>query len=162
MRNNRILVLVLSMLIAIVLTILPLPEWAQWLRPIWLGLVVIFWVREMPYQFSLLMGWVPGLVLDAMNGTLLGEHALALGLVAYLTLKMHRQLVHFPMWQQLLSVLFMLMCYNGVIFLIQGVIGQPIIHLDFWIAPFTSVLFWPWINVILSGNQRHLRRQAAE
>ena len=65
-----------TLLIALILAMLPMPDWTIWLRPVWVLMVLIYWAMMIPYQVSVGTAWLTGLVVDLLNGTLLGEHAL--------------------------------------------------------------------------------------
>ena len=39
-----------TLLIALMLALLPMPDWTIWLRPAWVLLVVIYWAMMAPYQ----------------------------------------------------------------------------------------------------------------
>ncbi len=80
-RNGGI-VIILTLLMALILTILPLPDWAQMLRPQWYTLVLIYWVLALPLRVGVGIGWLVGIQVDVMTGTLLGQHALSLALIA--------------------------------------------------------------------------------
>ena len=56
--------------------------------------------------------------------------ALALAVVAFLTLRTHRRLRLFPVWQQSFSVLFFILVERLLVFWINGIIGYP--PLDAW------------------------------
>ena len=43
MNQNLWLAIPVSFLIALILTLLPMPEWTVWLRPAWVMLVLIYW-----------------------------------------------------------------------------------------------------------------------
>ncbi len=139
----------LSFLLALVLDILPLPTWAIWFRPEWLVLVTIYWVMMVPNRVSIGVAWCLGLLLDAMNGTLLGEHAFAMALVAYLVVKFHRRIRVFPIWQQAVTIFTLVLCYQASIFFMQGLNGELPMSLWYWIPSITSMLLWPWIYVML-------------
>lgn len=147
--------IVLSVLLALLLSLVPLPYWASWFRPEWLLLVVIYWAMALPHRVSIGSAWCLGLLLDALNGTLLGEHALAFSIVAYVTVKLHLRIRLFPLWQQALSVLGLVYLYQLVLFIIQGVIGQLPTTLWYWLPTLSSMLFWPWTYLML----RNLRRR---
>ena len=72
------LTIAISVMIALVLTIIPLPEWGEALRPAWVALVVFYWVLALPERFNIGWAWLTGLLLDALTGSLLGAHALVL------------------------------------------------------------------------------------
>lgn len=44
------------------------------------------------YRIGIGMGWLVGLLLDVARGALLGQYALALSVVAYLTLQAYRRI----------------------------------------------------------------------
>ncbi|MBB71939.1 MAG: rod shape-determining protein MreD [Legionellales bacterium] len=141
--------IILSFVIALMLDVLPLPNWAEWFRPEWMVMVLIFWVLVLPQRVNVGVAWVVGLVLDVVNNAMIGEHALACVLVAYITIKLHRRIRVFPMSQQILVVLGLLWFYQLVIFILQGVIGQPMNYLLYWLPSFVGMLLWPWLFVIL-------------
>lgn len=148
-------VILLSFIIAFMLTSIPAPEWVDRLRPNWLCLVLIYWCMALPYRVGVGSGWLAGLFLDAARGTLLGQHALAMALVAFMTLKTYRRIRLFPLWQQSFSVLLFLLAHQVLVSWVDGIAGYP--PRDFWyLAPAVGgMLLWPWVFIIL----RDLRRR---
>jgi len=148
-------VIFMSFGVALLLASMPLPPGIDRLRPDWPSLVLIYWCMALPHRVGVGAGWLLGLLLDAAKGTLLGQHALALTVVAFLTLRTHRQLRLFPLWQQALSVMGFLLVGRLLIFWINGIIGYP--PRDIWyLAPVLSgMLLWPWVFIVL----RDLRRR---
>ncbi|CAN5277070.1 rod shape-determining protein MreD [soil metagenome] len=157
MLNRGYIIIALTFLVALILMVLPLPEWARWLRPLWVPLVLIYWVMALPNRVGVLTAWIIGLLQDVLNGTLFGEHAFALIIVAYITIKLYRQLRVFPRPQQACYVVFVLLLYQGILFLIQGISGQMIETNMFWAAAIISGFFWPWIFLLLRGCRRHFK-----
>ena len=84
--KQRALILA-SFVAAMVLTIVPLPGAIRLLRPDWVALVLVYWCMALPVRIGVGSGWVLGLFLDVLYGSLLGEQALAKALLAYLTLR---------------------------------------------------------------------------
>ena len=74
-------VIILTLLIALILSVIPLPE--SWLpyRPDWILLVFSYWVIALPHRIGLLWAFVWGLIFDALGRSLV------------LTLERHGQLV---------------------------------------------------------------------
>jgi len=139
----------LTLLVALCLSILPMPEWTGWARPAWVLMVLIYWTMVLPYQVNVSIAWVSGLMLDILTGTMLGEHALAMTIVVYLVYRLHRRLNMYPMIQQALSVLIFVLIYQLIIYMTQGVVGQvPQSHL-YWVSSLTSFLLWPWLAVLM-------------
>jgi rod shape-determining protein MreD len=155
--NNKVYsFFILSVLLSLVLTILPLPFWAIWFRPMWICLTIVYWVIETPHQVGLFTAWIIGISLDVLNGTLLGEHALALTFVAYLAAKMERRFRAIPFWQQTFYVLIFLAFYQAFFFVIQGLTGAMIEDARFWLAPIISAFIWPWWAMVLRKCQLKL------
>jgi rod shape-determining protein MreD len=148
-------VIVLSFIIALLLTLLPLPDWAGTYRPEWVLMVLIYWCLALPDRVGVGVGWLLGLLLDVIKGALLGQHALALALVAYLTLRLHQRIRVFPLWQQSLFLLLMVALSQMVALWVKGITGESPNNLSYWWPSLTSMLLWPWIFLIL----RDLRRK---
>jgi rod shape-determining protein MreD len=139
----------LTLLAAIILTLLPMPDWTIWLRPVWVLMVLIYWAMMTPYLVGVGVAWITGLIMDLLNDTLLGEHALAFTIVIYLVGRMHIRLRMYPMLQQGFSIGMFVLIYLFILYCIQGFIGQlPGSHL-YWLAAVTSMLLWPWLFVVM-------------
>ena len=115
----------LSLVVALMLTALPMPDWAAMWRPAWVALVLIYWCMAAPTYAGVLMGWMLGLFLDVLSGTLLGQHALALAVVAFVAHRFHRQVRVLPIWQQGVSVFGLVFFYQLLILWITGIQGSP-------------------------------------
>ncbi len=151
-------VIVLTFIIAILLMIMPLPEWMQPIRPHWVALVLIYWCLALPYKVGVIGAWFCGLLLDVLSGTLLGEQALALSLVAYVTLMLHKRIRVKPLLHQALTVfLIILLAHHVPLLWIQGISGQSIQTWPYWITPFSSALFWPVVFSLLRYVRRKFR-----
>lgn len=145
------IIITVSFLLAMMLTILPLPNWANWLRPSWVLIILIYWVFTMPYFISIEITWIIGLLLDALTGTTLGEHALAFVIITYLIHKFHLKMLLFDLWQQTLMIFIIVVVYYILIFCIQGLTGFTSITWRYWLACFTSTILWPWLFTLLHG-----------
>ena len=67
---------------ALALAVLPLPAVLEAFRPDFLVLVVLYWSIESPRAGGLTLAFIAGLALDVIHGVVLGQHALALTLMA--------------------------------------------------------------------------------
>jgi len=150
-------VIVTSLVAALVLATLPVPAWAAPWRPAWVALVLIYWCMAVPGRIGLGTGWVLGLLLDIHSGSLLGQHALGLTIVAYATHRLHKQVRVLPLWQQGLSVFLLIGLYNALMLWVNGIQGAPIAATAFVASPLTSMLLWPWVFVILRDVRRKYR-----
>ncbi len=149
--------IVLSFVVALMLTALPMPPWAALWRPAWVALVLIYWCMAAPTYTGIVMGWTLGLFLDVLAGTLLGQHALALAIVAFVAHRFHRQVRVLPIWQQGVSVFGLVFLYQALILWITGIQGMPILAAAYWSSPLVSMLLWPWIFIVLRDVRRRYR-----
>lgn len=146
-----------TLLIAMALTLLPMPDWTIWLRPQWVLLVLIYWAITIPYRVSVGAAWIAGLTMDLLNGTLLGEHALALTVVIYFVNRLHIRLRMYPLMQQGFSILCFTLMYQFILYCIQGFVGElPTSHL-YWLSSVTSMLLWPWLFVLMRDCHRRFK-----
>ena len=150
-------VIVATLLFAILLTIIPLPEWARYLRPEWVILVLIYWCMATPGRINVGIAWLMGMVVDVIHGNLLGQHALAFAIVAFVTVKLHRQIRVYPLWQQALSVFTLVALNQLFVIWTRGLIDQAPDTWLYWLPSFTSALIWPWLYLILRDLRRKFR-----
>lgn len=148
--------IITSFLLAFLLTVLPLPDQIEYARPEWVALVLIYWCMATPERVGPTVGWLVGLLQDALQSSLLGQHALAYALLAYLTIRLHQRMRVFPLWQQALSVMVLLLLSRLVLLWISSLIGRPPADWHYWMAALTGSLIWPLVFVVL----RELRRTA--
>ena len=144
----------ITLLTALVLMVLPMPDWTIWLRPAWVLMVLIYWAMTTPYRVSVGVAWMTGLFVDLLNGTLLGEHALALTIVIYFVSRMHLRLRIYPLMQQGICVLFFVLLYQFILYCIQGFLGSLPQSQLYWLSSVTSMLLWPWFFVVMRDFRR--------
>ena len=147
--------LLLSALLALILTVLPLPWWLDVARPAFLVLTVIYWSVNAPRAGGLAIGFFAGLMLDVFQGPVLGEHALALSLITYIAVREHQRIRSKPAIQQALIVLAALMMYEVVLFMIDGWTGHPVTSPLRWVHTLSGALIWPAAAAILSYGAGH-------
>jgi len=150
-------VIVFTFIIALLLTVIPLPDWARYVRPDWVGLVLIYWCMALPERVGVATGWFTGLMVDLLTGTLLGQHALSLTVVAYITLKFHLRLRLVPVWQQSLTVLVLLVLHQLLALWISRIIGRPGAPWFFWMPSVLGMIIWPLVHATLRSLRRGFR-----
>jgi len=149
--------IVFTFIIALLLTVIPLPDWARYMRPDWVGLVLIYWCMALPERVGVATGWFTGLMVDLLTGSLLGQHALSLTVVAYITLKFHLRLRLVPVWQQSLTVLVLLVLHQLLALWISRIIGRPGAPWFFWMPSVLGMIIWPLVYTTLRGMRRGFR-----
>jgi rod shape-determining protein MreD len=147
----------LSIAAVIVLSVVAVPEAWRPYRPFWVGLLVIWWSLEAPERMGLGVAFLLGLTQDILIGTLLGEHAFRLVAIAFILLRFRARLRFFPMWQQALAVLAILLNDRIVTWALRSFVGDTAIDWRFWIAPFVGALLWPWLFLLLDDLRRRSR-----
>ncbi len=153
-RHNGGWVIVMSFIIALMLTAMPLPGWAVNWCPAWVAMVLVYWCMALPERVGIGIAWLLGLVLDVQTGALLGQNALGLAVIAYLTTQMHRRIRVFPLAQQAVLVCIYLLVFQFFTLWIRGIMGVPPQHWSFWMPAITSMLLWPWLFIILRDIRR--------
>lgn len=160
MRTHSNWVLPVSLLIALLLGLLPLPPMLQPLRPYWLALVVAYWVIEDPNRVGLGFAFLVGLLADLTFGNLLGEQALRLVVMAFIVQRFRARLRFFPLSQQALAIGVLLLNDRIVTAAVQIVLGKPTLPAMFWLAPLAGMLLWAPVFLLLDGLRLgHWRRR---
>jgi len=117
-------IIVLTFLAAAWVSLLPWPDRLSLFRPEWLLLVLIYWVIALPYRIGVFWGFFIGLFQDVLVGAVLGQHALAFAVVAWLAQAAHKRLRVFPPWQQNLVVFLLVGVSIMVSYLVQDATGR--------------------------------------
>jgi rod shape-determining protein MreD len=151
-------ILPVSILVALLLGLLPLPDSLQTLRPWWLALVVAYWVIEAPDSAGLGFAFGLGLVADLMFGGMLGEQALRLVIMAFILQRFRAQLRFFPLSQQALAVGGLLLNDRIVVAAVHMTLGEPSLPWTYWWAPLIGMLLWPPLFVLLDALRLGKRR----
>jgi rod shape-determining protein MreD len=155
-KPNRVWVIVLSFLIAFMLTAIPVPEWALPWRPAWIAMVLVYWCIALPQRIGVISGWVIGLILDVMHGSILGQHAFGLAFVAYIALQYHQRVRLYPLMQQTAFVALLVFVYLFVMLQIYDLLGSVKYGPSYLLGSVTTAILWPWMYVVL----RDIRRRA--
>ncbi len=143
------LLIFLSFLSALVLNIIPLTPLIALFYPLWLPLILIYWVIILPEHIHLTLAWVLGLLIDVLHGSYLGEHSLALCILTFLSFHFHLQFRMFPLIQQIFFVLILLLIYQGLLVGMQSWLGLAINFHWMWFPLLVSALLWPFLKNLL-------------
>jgi rod shape-determining protein MreD len=141
-------------LAALALEVLPLPTWAAPARPGWVIALLIWWCLNQPQRVNVGTAFALGIVLDVLKGTLLGQHALALTVVAALAARFHLQLRVFPLWQQTSLIGLLALLAGVMLWWTDGISGQPSSLLLRAPSVITTALLWPWLAELMRSLAR--------
>ena len=142
---------IVTIILAIMLTVMPLPDWADPFRPDWVALTLIYWAMMLPRTWSIGSAWIVGIVLDVAQGTILGQHALALCFIIFITVRFHLLMRVFPMQQLTATVFAILTLYQFILFWINGVAGIDVPLVDYWGPVITGTILWPFVMALMSS-----------
>jgi len=154
---KSILAIVLSLILAMCLTMLPMPNGANALRPLWIIMILIYWVLALPHRVNVGVAWCCGLISDVLYGALLGEHAFVYTVIAYLVYKIHIRMRLASGLQQSLTVFGLLMLHQLLLLMLQGLQGQATIHVSYWLPCVSSTIIWSWLFLVLRDYRRRFQ-----
>ncbi|MFA5677427.1 MAG: rod shape-determining protein MreD [Pseudomonas sp.] len=143
-----------TFLAALILSVVPMPTPFDAGRPMWLAMVVAYWVMALPHRVGLLTAWVAGLATDVLFGELFGQNALVLVMVAWLMLLLYQRIRRFPLWQQSLVMLPVLGIAHMVSLWLSSLAGNRPPMLLYLLPAVVSTVLWPWVFTILRVIRR--------
>ena len=148
-------VILLSFIAAFILSMLPLPQLLQSVRPEFVLLVLIYWCIALPNRIGVGIAWIAGLVFDVSTDSLLGQHALTFALIAYLAIQLHQRIRIFPIWQQALTIFIFMMLQGTITLWINGMIGDAPPLSVFILPAISTALFWPIAYLLMRQVRRY-------
>lgn len=158
---NGTLIFLGSLLLALMLQIVQLPEWAAMARPAWPLLVIGFWALYAPTSPAIAAAWVLGLCCDVLLNAALGQHALGFVVVAFLIRRLRGTLILFSSWQVALALAPVWALYIFLMFWIDG-LARHVADVNLrWLPILSTTLVWPLtaglLDSILSRRARRNR-----
>ncbi|WP_341521262.1 rod shape-determining protein MreD [Pseudomonas sp. G.S.17] len=147
----------LTFAIGLLLSVSPLPQFMEIFRPLWLALLLTFWILALPHKVGMTTAWMLGMMEDVLYGTLLGQNALILSLIAFLVMTLHQRLRMFPIWQQCLVLLVVFGLAQLAQLWLSALTGNRQPTLALVLPALVSALLWPWVSYGLRGLRKRLR-----
>ncbi|HKY02674.1 MAG TPA: rod shape-determining protein MreD [Burkholderiales bacterium] len=152
LRPAKITFMLSTTLVALAFNMLPWPD-VRWV-PDLMALVLVFWCIHQPRKMGMGLAFVLGLLMDVVNGTLIGQHALAYTLLAFGGYAVHRRILWFTQWQQSLHVLVLLLLAQTVMLAVRMIAGGTFPGLLIYFGSFVSAALWPVVTFLLLAPQR--------
>lgn len=144
--------IVLTVMLALLFNLLPWRNAAG--VPDLTAAVLAFWCIHQPRRVGIGVAWALGLVLDVGNGALLGEHALGYSVLAFLALGLHRRILWFPLAQQALHLLLLLLATQSLTLVIRLAAGAGFPGWTYFAGSFICAALWPVLSFLLLLPQR--------
>ena len=119
-----------------------------------LALVVVFWCVHQPRRMGIGAAWALGLMMDAANGALLGQHAFAYSVLAFAAIQLSRRILWFSIWLQALHVLLMLLGAHLLTLAVRLAAGGAFPGFAWFAGSGIAALLWPAVTFLLLAPQR--------
>ena len=146
----------LSLILALCLQVMPLADGWQVFRPEWIGLMLIYWCMRAPDRVGVFHGFVFGLLMDLIEGTALGQHALILSLLAFLVAMVYPRFRAYSLLQQSVLVLVILGLVQLIDQWLRTLSGEFSIQLSSLIPSLVSAFLWPWLSTMFKAIERRM------
>ena len=142
----------LTIVLAMLFDLLPWPNTA--VVPDLLALVIVFWCVHQPRRMGIGTAWLLGLVMDAGNGALLGQHAFAYAVLAFAAIGLHRRILWFSLWHQAAHVLLLLLGCQLLMFAVGTVAGGSSPGIAYFFGSVIGAALWPAASFLMLLPQR--------
>jgi len=151
------IIILLTLLMALIVTIIPMPLGADVFRPDWVLVVLIYWCLALPNRVNVITAWIMGFLLDVLLGSTLGVHAAAMALSIYIIAENFQKIRNFSIWQQSLIVSVLAALYHLLVFWMQRLLTDVAFLPSYLYPVLTSMILWPWAFLLLRKIRRHFK-----
>ena len=151
-------VFIVSVLAALLLQLIELPELLSGARPMWLPLIIAYWALMEDRAHVLLGAFVIGMCADVSFGTSMGQHELGLLFVAYFVTRLRPIFILFPLWQATFALIPVWFLFAFLMFWIDGITNHRADDWLRWLPVVSTTLFWPLVFALMEtvrGGRRH-------
>lgn len=151
--SNRILLpakgwfIFLTVMIALFLDMIPVGRLP--LLPDFVALTLAFWCVREPLRVGMSAGFLLGIAMDVSSGSVMGQHSLAYVLLSYAAGGLSRRILWFPLAQQALQILPLLLGTQLVMFVTRMMGGGEFPGVLYFLSSFTSTLLWYPLTYLL-------------
>ncbi len=142
--------ILLSLIIALTLNLLPLQQEFLIFRPDFVAITLIYWCVNESHKMGMSIAFLMGLMMDAGNTSIFGQHALAYCIAVYLALILGRRLRIFNLMQQAPQVGLILFVMQAIIVLVAMAGGSNFPGWHYFSATLSGILLWAPIAVLIS------------
>ena len=151
------LIILLTFLVALMASIMPLPLSVDAFRPDWVLVVLLYWSLALPSRVNVISAWVMGFILDVLLGSTLGVHAGAMAISVYIVAGNFQKIRNFSVWQQALIVGVLSALYHLIVFWLQRFLTDAVFLPSYLYPVFTTIILWPWAFLLLRKIRRNFR-----
>ena len=154
--RNR-LIIMFTTIIALVATIMPLPQGLDTFRPDWVLVVLVYWCMALPARVNVITAGFVGLILDVLLGSILGVYTLAMAISVYIIAENFQKIRNYSVWLQALIVGVLYALYHLIVFWMQRFLTDAVFLPSYLYPVLTTIILWPWAFLLLRKVRRHFR-----
>ncbi|MBO9489612.1 rod shape-determining protein MreD [Endozoicomonas sp. G2_1] len=154
--HNGIMIL-LTLVLALVASIVPMPLSVDAFRPDWLLMVLLYWGIALPNRVNIITAWLMGFILDVLLGSILGIHAAAMAIAMYIAVANFQKIRNFSRVQQALVVAVVTALYHLLVFWLQRSFNDVVFLPSYLYPVLSSVVMWFWLFPALRLMRRHFK-----
>ena len=151
------LITLLTFLVALMASIMPLPLSVDAFRPDWVLVVLLYWCLALPARVNVISAGVMGFILDVLLGSTLGVHAGAMAISVYIVAGNFQKIRNFSVWQQALIVGVLSALYHLIVFWLQRFLTDAVFLPSYLYPVLTTIILWPWVFLLLRKIRRNFR-----
>lgn len=136
--------------LALIFSAIPLPQILLEISPFWALLLFTYWLIYFPAQGGFFLALLLGVLIDLLQGDILGQNALALIVSSAFILNVKQSFFVSNLSTQQVYVFTASSIYLGLFLLVHTLIQGFNFSYYLLLAPLSAALFWPLVKLILS------------
>ena len=149
-KDNSLLLLTKITIIALIIGAISLPSILETISPFWMLIFFIYWIIYTDTKMVYLFAFILGLLTDILQGSILGQNALALLISSAFIFNVKKSFYVSNLTTQQVYIFF-----ASLIYLIALILTHIVIQgFDFsWLiilSPFTGSIIWPAVRLFLA------------
>lgn len=141
---------IVSILIALVMMLLPVPRWLFFFWPDWMVLVVLYWAMMHPQRVGPLVALFVSLLLEVLFVSHFGVIGAGLVVVVFIVNRIDAQLRAMSVWQQAMVMAALIGIFKLLTGWLTGMVTDFIISVEYWYSLLSNFLIWPFLVILLS------------
>ena len=149
--------IIFSLSLALFINLIPIGRMP--LVPDAVALVLTFWCVHQPQRVGMGSAFLLGLLMDVVDGSVMGQHALAYVPLAFAATGLSKRILWFPLLQQALHVLPMLLATQIVMVVARTIGGAEFPGILYFFSSLVGALLWhPLTYLLLLPQYRPVER----